>query len=63
MMHTTGTQRQQPARLPVGSASVAPWSGAVHSQGTAAVGIGGAAASSAKNSTAAINGTGMGHKP
>jgi hypothetical protein len=63
MMHTTATHRPQLAKLPVGSGTTAPLSGVVRSQGAAAARIGGAASSSAKNSAAAINGTGMGHKP
>ncbi len=63
MINTVGNHREQPARLPVGSGATAPLPGVVRSQGTGTASVGGLAPSSAKSSTAGINGTGMGRRP
>ena len=62
-MNTIGSQRQPPARLPVVSATTAPLPCTVRGRGAASATIGGLAASSARSSTAAINGAAIKPKP
>ena len=62
-LNTMGSQRQQPATLPVGSSTTAPLPGIVRGRGAAPATIGGLAASSARSSTAAINGAAIKPKP
>jgi hypothetical protein len=63
MMNKTGKPREPLARLPVGGGATALSPVVVHGRVPAPVIIGGLAASSAKNSAAVINGTGMRRKP
>jgi hypothetical protein len=58
-----GNHREAPGRLPAGKGTTAPLAGSVRGRGAAMAAIGGAAVSSAKNSAAAINGTGIKRKP
>jgi hypothetical protein len=63
MMNRTGNPREQLVKLPVGSRTTALLPGVVLGRGATTGIIGGLALSSAKNSTAVINGTGMRRKP
>jgi hypothetical protein len=62
-LNPMGNQRQPPARLPVGSATTALLPGIVRGRGAAPATIGGLTASSARSSTAAINGAAMKRRP
>jgi hypothetical protein len=59
VMNKMETRREEIARLPVGGGTTALAPGVVRGRSATAAGIGGLAASTAKNSAAAINGTGM----
>jgi hypothetical protein len=63
MMNKTGNPRQPLAKSPLGTGTPVPLPGVVRGRGAATASIGGWAAASAKNSAAAINGTGMRPKP
>jgi hypothetical protein len=63
MLNPLGNHRDQPARLPMGSGTIAPLPGVVRSRGAGTASVGGLAPSSAKSSAAVINGTGMGRRP
>lgn len=56
-------QPEQPAKLPIGSGTTAPLRSVVHERTVTAASIGGLAASSARHSTAVINGAGIKRKP
>jgi hypothetical protein len=63
MMNKTGNHRDPLARLPVGSGITAPLPGAVRGRSDTEAVLGGLAASSAKNSAAALNGAAIKRKP
>jgi hypothetical protein len=63
MINRTGNQHGQPARLPGGSGAAASGTGVVRSRKAGAAGIGGITTSSARNSAAVLNGTGIKRKP
>jgi hypothetical protein len=62
-VNKTGNHLEQAASLPVGRGTTAPLSGVVRNRGAAGAIHGGSANPRAKDSTAAINGTGMKRKP
>lgn len=63
MMNRMASHREPLAKLPAGTGTTAPWSGAVRGRGAATAVLGGAKASSAKNSTAALDGAAIKRKP
>jgi hypothetical protein len=63
MMNKIEHHHEQPAKLPGGSGTTAPWPGVTRSRSAAAAVIGGLTASSAKNSAAALDGTAIRRKP
>jgi hypothetical protein len=63
MMNKIENRPETQARLPAGGGTAALAPGAVRSRSATETGIGGLATSTAKSSAAAINGTGMTHRP
>jgi hypothetical protein len=63
VMNKTATYQTPPARSPEGREIAAPFPRAVPGRAATAASLGGLAASSAKNSAAALNGTAMKHTP
>jgi hypothetical protein len=63
MMNKMENRREELARLPVGGGTPALAPGAVRGRSATAAVIGGLVASTAKNSAAVINGTGMNRRP
>jgi hypothetical protein len=62
VMNKIGNHPESPAKLPIGSGTIAPLSGVVRSRVAAAPVIGGVAAANAKTPVAVINGTAMKRK-